>query len=359
LVAQLEQALQALLQESWDTLALQQEELNRIVQQTRQDLEREQVSFDRLRERVTALDHDLDRYSRQELRELFTAIKDREVRLVALRSEAESLEYRRVVLAEYAQALSRFASMSEGNLTPRLPTRTSEPSGGQDAGALLRAEENERGRLAARLHDQIAQPLHHLVLRVELWQRLVRSDPNQAMTELEDLRPLATQLLRGARRAIFELRPMSLDDLGLAAALEQYVQVRSEQDGLTLRLHVEGRIRPLAPEIATAAFRIVQAALDNVREHASVSEANITLSFTERELGVTVSDAGRGCSLRLVEASGHGSAGLLGMRERAHLIGGRLQLDSAPGRGMTVRLTVPLVGPMALAGGARRAGLNP
>src|SRR5205085_8162767 len=214
------------------------------------------------------------------------------------------------------RALTRFGALVDGE-GPALPDGRSGivfESGASDVGALLLAQEGERERLAQRLHDGVVQPLHHVVLRVELWERLVQTNPTQAAQEVEGLRSLATHLLQDARRAIFELRPMSLDDLGLVPMLEHYAVIRAQHDGLRVRLQVEGRARQLAPAIATTVFRIVQAALDNVRDHAGVAEASVTLGFGERELSIVVSDAGRGCHLRLAEAAAQGGTGLLGMR---------------------------------------------
>src|SRR3954447_2912597 len=338
-VATLDEALQAQLQEAWHVLAGQQEDVNLLVEQTRQELERQTASFERLRVRLESLDRDLGSYTREELRDLFRATKDRELRLSGLRAELDGLEYKRTVLAEEARALARFGALVDGE-EASLPDGTGGlaiEAGASDVGAVLVAQEGERERLAQRLHDEVAQPLHHIVLRVELWERLVQTNPTQAAQEVEGMRSLATQLLQDARRAIFELRPMSLDDLGLVPTLEHYALIRAEHDGLQVRVQVEGRARQLAPAISTSVFRIVQAALDNVRDHAGVSEASVTLAFGERALSVVVSDAGRGCHLRLAEAAAQGGTGFLGMRERARQVGGELLRDTAPGQGMAVR----------------------
>jgi two-component system sensor histidine kinase DegS len=360
-VATLDEALQAQLQEAWQVLARQQEDVNLLVDQTRLELERQTASFERVRARLESLDRDLESYTREELRDLFRAAKDRELRLANLRAELDGLEYKRSVLAEEARALTRFGALVNGedsSLPASVGGRLPDP-GASDLGALLMAQEGERERLAQRLHDEVVQPLHHIALRVELWERLAQTDPVQAAQEVGGMRSLATQLLQDARRAIFELRPMALDDLGLVPTLEQYATIRGEHDRLHVRVHVEGRARQLAPAIATTVFRVVQAALDNVRDHAGVGEATVAVVYGDRELAVVISDAGRGCHLRLAEAAAQGGTGFLGMRERARQVGGALRLDSAPGRGMTVRLSVPLVGPLAIATVGRRPAPGP
>ncbi len=355
-MATLDEALQAQLQEAWQLLERQQADLALLIEQTRLDLDRERASYERVRGKLQALERDLDRYSREELRDLFTAAKVKELRLAHLEAQHSGLEYKRNVLAEEARSLTRFGALLNGDVAaaPTVLPDGGTSGGTTDLGALLMAQEAEHERLAQKLHDEVVQPLHEVVLRIELLKQLIASDPASASAQLEAIPPFATQILRATRRAIFDLRPMSLDDLGLLPTLEQYAQVRAEQDGLAVHLHTEGRPRELPAPVATAVFRIVEAALDNVLRHAEVKDASVALNFGERELVVVVSDAGKGCHLRLVEATAHGGTGLLGMRERARQIGGTVEVDSAPGHGMIVRLSVPLVGPMAIAGGARR-----
>lgn len=360
--------LRAQLEAAWQALARQQRELEALAQQTRLQVERESEKFAQLRAKLETLDRTLDRYSREELRQLFQAAREREVFLVTLSAELEGLEYKRSVLAEEGRTLARLASLlgSDGasaDVAPfalqasvASPVDSAPPSGeppppGGDLGALLLAQEANRSRWALMLHDRVAQPLHNLVLQTEVLPRAFKADPAAAHEELDGLRVTATRVLQDTRRVIFELRPMSLDDLGLLPTLDRYAQVRAEQDYLATRIRKEGRPQPLSSTVETAIYRIVEAALDNVHDHAGVKEAEIVLAFTDRELLVTVADAGRGCDLRLAQVS-HGGSGILGMRERARQMGGTIDFETAPGRGMTVRLSVPLA---ATDGGRRRA----
>jgi two-component system sensor histidine kinase DegS len=357
-VAGQDDQLRAQLEAAWQGLARQQRELEALAQQTRMQLERESEKFAQIRAKLETLDRTLDRYSREELRQLFQAAREREVFLATLSAELEGLEYKRSVLTEEGRTLARLASLlgsesGNGDAAPfalpesAAPPLSATPSVRESAsppdalGALLLAQEADRSRLALMLHDQVAQPLHNLVLQTEVLPRAFKADPAAAQEELDGLRVIATRVLQDARRVIFELRPMSLDDLGLLATLDRYVQVRAEQDQLTTRIRKDGRPRSLSPTMETAVYRIVQAALDNVYDHAGVKEAEIVLAFTDRELLVTIADAGRGCNLRVAQVS-HGGSGIVGMRERARQMGGTIDFDTAPGRGMTVRLSVPL-----------------
>jgi two-component system sensor histidine kinase DegS len=337
------------------TLARQQRETELLIEQMRMQVQREDESVGRVRAKLETLEQTLSQYSREELRQLFQAAKDRELRLVRLRAELEGLQFKRTVLADQQRLLARLGASGEG---AESGADESVQSTEGDLGALLQAQEADSGRLAHWLHDRVAQPLNSLVLQIELWERRRKTDPEQAERELESLRPLAATVLQDARRAIFELRPMSLDDLGLLPTLDRYVQLRSEQEQIVTRIQSRGRVRPLPSVVETAIFRIVGAALDNVRDHSGVTEALVTLAFSDRECTVTIADTGRGCNLRLIGVASQGGTGLIGMRERAHQIGGTIEFKSDPGRGMTVILTVPLVGPVAAAGAGRRRSLS-
>jgi two-component system sensor histidine kinase DegS len=366
-VAEANDQLRAELDAAWQAVARQQRELEALTQQTRMQVERETEKFAQVGAKLDTLDRTLDRYSREELRQLFQAGKEREVFLATLSAELESLKYKQAVLAEEERTLARLAEALSGDDSaqdgfipfslrgagPQHAPGEAVPAAadpGADVGALLLAQEADRSRLALMLHDRVAQPLHNLVLQTEVLPKALKADPAAASAELESLRGSAGRILQEARRVIFELRPMSLDDLGLAPTLDQHVQLRAQHDQLAARVRKEGRPRPLSPTVETAIYRIIEAALDNVRDHAGVKEAEVALVFGERDLLVTVADAGRGCNLRLAQIS-HAGSGILGMRERARQAGGIIEFDTTPGRGMTVRLTVPLSAAVA---GARR-----
>lgn len=350
-MAAAEEQQSAALNEAQRLLARQQREIEILSEQTRIEVERETEGVARVRAKLDTLHQTLDHYSREELSQLFQAAKDREFRLVSLRSELDGLQYKRSVLIELQRLLGRLAAgetAGDGSADDR--SRGPE----SDLGALLLAHEADNGRIAHWLHDRVAQPLNSLLLHVELWEKWHRTDPDRAVQELDSLRPLAAKLLQDTRRAIFELRPMSLDDLGLLPTLDRYVQLRHEQEQIVVRLQSHGRQRALPAVVEAAVFRIVGAALDNVRDHSGAREALVTLTYGERELGVAIVDHGRGCHLRLVEAASSGGTGLVGMRERARQIGGDITFESGPGQGMTVRLAVPLVGAVGAVVSPRR-----
>lgn len=202
------------------------------------------------------------------------------------------------------------------------------------------AQEEERKRVSRELHDDTAQALTAQLLRLKAVEaRGGTADP----AVLADLIQITAQTLEGVRHMAHELRPPSLDDLGLLASLEGLAAQYQERFGLPVRLHAARTKRQLPPQVNLVVYRIVQEALTNVAKHAGATEAIVTLDLHPDRLEVRISDDGLGFNPdSLNQPTGTGGLGIFGMHERAALVSGALKIDGAPGEGTTVHLTVPL-----------------
>jgi signal transduction histidine kinase len=209
--------------------------------------------------------------------------------------------------------------------------------------ALTRAEEEERRRVARELHDETVQTIIALIHRLEKCERAIDS-PEQLACRLEDVRSMATQALDDARRLIYNLRPPYLEDLGLVAAVETLGQDVARNDGsLSVRTEILGEAARLAPELELAAFRILQEALNNVVRHAKAGNVDVRVDFGKTGLTLTVRDDGIGfvAPQGPQDLARDGHFGLMGMRERALRFGGCLAVQSRPGEGTTLVVTLP------------------
>jgi signal transduction histidine kinase len=139
-----------------------------------------------------------------------------------------------------------------------------------------------------------------------------------------------------------ELRPTMLDDLGLVAAVEAFARQFSHRTGIPVDVRMTRRPERLPPEVELVVYRVVQEALSNVARHSGASRAEVSLAADAATLAVTVADDGRGFDPPAALDSRQQSLGLFGMRERAALVGGRLTIESAPGRGTRVQLEIPV-----------------
>lgn len=220
-------------------------------------------------------------------------------------------------------------SIRNGRLVQQLHERSS---------MLIQAQETERRRIARELHDELGGQLSALDMKLEE-ARLAEDGSEAAIEEAQlQIRGLSDHL----RTLILDLRPSALDELGLFDALEGYIERYQERTGVKVQLRMgfaDGR--RFREEVETALYRVVQEALTNVARHAGVREARVRLEPADGEIRVVVVDEGTGFDVEAVAAESE-TVGLSGMRERSALLGGRFEVDSAPGEGTRITVVIPV-----------------
>jgi signal transduction histidine kinase len=202
---------------------------------------------------------------------------------------------------------------------------------------VVEAQEVERARLARELHDETGQALTSILLGLKALEERVETDDRQAA--IAELRGLVVATLQDVRRLAVELRPAALDDFGLVPALERLCDTMFEQGGVAVDVQSYLDDQRLPAETETALYRIVQEALTNVLKHASAARVTVRLRQSERFVELLVQDDGAGFDPRGVR---DGGLGLVGMRERVALLGGRMVVDSSEGAGTMLKAEVPI-----------------
>lgn len=205
----------------------------------------------------------------------------------------------------------------------------------QLSGAIIQAQEEERRRVARELHDEAAQALTSLLVRIRLLERA--DDLAAARQHTRELREITAGALEQVRRVALELRPTILDDLGLLAALEWRVDEFNAAGSARATLATDCRDLRLSQAAELALFRVAQEALTNAARHAGASEVALSLCCDRGMLTLAIADNGRGFD----PAAATDGLGLRGMRERLALIGGSLTIEGAPGAGTRVTARVP------------------
>ena len=200
---------------------------------------------------------------------------------------------------------------------------------------VVTAQELERQRLARELHDETGQALTSILLGLKSVEDAKSS--TEASVAAARLRELVVTTLQDVRRLAVELRPKALDDFGLVSALERLVETFREQTGIEVDLEPRLGEERLPPDVETTLYRITQEALTNVVKHAQAKRVSIVLTRRNGSVAAVIEDDGRGFS---ADSEGNG-LGLLGMRERITLVGGRLDVESSPGSGTTLSIEVP------------------
>ncbi len=209
------------------------------------------------------------------------------------------------------------------------------------AARALHAEEEERKRIARELHDETAQSLAALLIRLRLARCADQPGAREAL--LEEVRQQITVTIEGIRRFARGLRPPALDELGLVPAIEAHARALSEAVGLKVEVEAEPVRGLLSPEAELALYRIVQEALSNVARHSGTAEACVRIARAPGSVIATVEDRGRGFDVTGVARVAGRGLGLFGMRERAEYVGGRVEIESAPGAGTRVCAQIPVV----------------
>jgi len=209
---------------------------------------------------------------------------------------------------------------------------------------IISAQEDERARLARELHDETAQTLGALTIALDRARDELAGARPRTAEQLSQARGMVGRLLEETRRLILDLRPMALDDLGLAPAIRWYAETHLEEQGVEASVEVDQPTRRLPKHIEVSVFRIVQEAVNNIGKHAHARHARIRLVFRDWAAKVVVSDDGQG--FEPAEMTGRTapvrSVGLAGMQERVRLLNGHLRIRSNPGRGTTISVEIPI-----------------
>jgi len=209
----------------------------------------------------------------------------------------------------------------------------------------VKAQETERQRIARELHDETGQTLTALGMGLHALADSVENKPERAFQQAKHLERLALAGVEELQRIVSGLHPPQLDDLGLMAALRWYAGDVKTRFGIQVNVSEQGKSPGLSSEIRTVLFRITQEAITNAVKHANTEQVDINIINSNNEVHLSIKDYGDGFDISMIHIQtpdGKPSWGLLGMQERASLIGGNCEIISNPGEGTCVEVNVPL-----------------
>jgi two-component system sensor histidine kinase DegS len=350
-------------------------ELELIVQQNAGELDSASQRYQKSQATYKEYEPRLDSLSRDDLRRLINSVHQAEMRNVIVREQRERLLekqecFRKLLLViDYALRIAPFAGLEVPQTAQELAAQTAKRQERQNAAArqaasvasaadagrqredgaptttdamtrIIQAQEEERQRLARQMHDGPAQSMTNLILRTELCERLVKSNPSRAATELHDLKELVNNTLQETRQFIFDVRPMILDDLGLVPAIRRYVEDFNQKGGPEVVVKVLGSERRLPSAIEIGLFRVIQDAMkiQESRGHEHGLQMSLQLGTSDVQLVVVYPQA-------IIPA--HATDGKAAMydfetiEQRVSTIGGKTSLDHLATES-TLRVSVPL-----------------
>ncbi len=340
-----------------------EEELSQLKEQVKELIDTVEVLEVQLKEskkRLMLVNKSFGRYSQEELKDAYEKADNLRVELAVKREQEQFLIKRRNDLevrikeayktVQRADNLIAHVGVALGYLTGDLQEVSLQLEDMQQRQLLglriIKAQEEERQRVARDIHDGPAQSMSNVVLKAEICERLMDVEVSKARAELQNLKRIVRECLQDIRKIIYNLRPMSLDDLGLVPTLQRYIMTFQDESGIAVSFKTRGVYDDIRPVISLTVFRIVQEAISNVKKHANAQNVVINLEFLGSELRLYVYDDGKGFrveDLKVRNDDINSGFGLFSMRERVELLGGEFQISSEFGKGTRLNIMIPFV----------------
>lgn len=312
------------------------------------------------KQKLVQVSSNFSNYSEDRIRASYEAVKTVQVKLAIAKEKEYQTRRQRDRLEIRLSSMEKTLKMAEtlatklgsviGYLTSQMSdvvTQMEIASKNKFLGIqIIKAQEDERLRVSREIHDGPAQEMVNLIYQASICERFVETRPDEAKAGLQELRRQLRTCLANVRQIIFDMRPMSLDDLGLIPALRQLVTRLSDRHVLDVELQVDGKEYKFEKHIEVTLFRIIQEALANVQRHADTDSASVRLLYSKDSLSVMVSDKGKGFDVdkqkeERKDPSGDGHFGVIGMEERAKIVGANLSIVSEPDNGTRVNIKMP------------------
>jgi two-component system, NarL family, sensor histidine kinase DegS len=320
------------------------DEANRALKEITLMLEQSRVEVGKLTQRNAAVTAHLQQVQSQieklpvdEVRTAYDSALDAQQRLFVMRGQLEKLQSDQSNLDRYKGMLDKLKEARTSS-SPNGATKTDKGSLAS-VEMLVNAQEAERQRLSRQMHDGPAQALSNFILQTEIAMRLLDVDPVQARNELSNLKVAAMSTFQKIRNFIFELRPMMLDDLGLSPTIRRYADSFKEQSGVELSVTITGNERRLEPYVEVTVFRAMQELLGNAVHQNQATLVKIQADMGDSVVKLSVDDNGKGFDPEAIEKEAN--LGMKLIKERTEMLGGTFEIDSAPGKGSRVSLSIP------------------
>lgn len=271
-------------------------------------------------------------------------LQAKEIQLNSRRNEIERALRSMKTMIEKAENLLTQMNMAvtllQGGLAQSRSTAQEEKE--NNAFLLVKSQEEERTRLAREIHDGPAQSFTHIVLRLEIMERLLNSDTETVRLEIASLKKQVRLNLQEIRRIVFNLRPIDLDEAGIGATLSKYIEKFQHNYGIHCVHEIRGKEQNIDKMLEITLFRLIQEGMTNVAKHAQATLVSIKLQFFSNSVIIEIEDNGIGFNFAEMEEKIQGKFGLLGMQERIEMLSGQFIIKSIPNEGTKIRICIPI-----------------
>lgn len=321
------------------------------VESMRAAVDREQSRYSGIATELRSIKLNIETVPREDIRDKYDEALDVRFRLATMRGQMEMFESNYDYLERQQGMLSQILSQLRGyEVLPdgAVPEEASAGDRLLDAVGIIRAQEEEKQRLARAMHDGPAQSLTNFILQAEICQRLFDRDPDRAAEELENLKTNASKTFQRVRDFIFDLRPMMLDDLGVVPTVRRYVASYTDKTDIDVNLELLGDERRLENYREVLVFRSIQETMGMARDYAAPSEIRVKLDMSDATIRIIIEDDGRSFDAEnLFQKSEDESyvdaraAGLAMLKGKLELVGGSINVRSTENDGTVVRIEMP------------------
>jgi two-component system sensor histidine kinase DegS len=327
-----------LIQNEFDETARALKEITLMLEQSRVELGKLTQRNASVTARLQQIHDQIGRIPPEEIRTVYDSALDAQQRLFVMRGQLEKLQSDQSHLERYKGMLERLM----GSISTDGKPGSAKTEGGNMANVemLVNAQEAERQRLSRQMHDGPAQALSNFILQTEIAMRLLDVDPAQAKNELGNLKVAAMSTFQKVRNFIFELRPMMLDDLGVAPTIRRYADTFKDQAGVEVNVMISGTERRMESYLEVLIFRAMQELLSNAVHQNQATIVKIQMDMGDTNIRLSMDDNGKGLDTDQLEKEPN--LGLKLIKDRAEMLGGKFELDSAPGKGTRVSISIPV-----------------
>lgn len=342
-------SFQAFIEEITKDFEQTQREIKEIdiqINQNAADVERLAQRHVQMTNHTRQLQVNFETLPREDIKEGYEALVDAQQRLLTMRGQLEKLQSVQRNLERLLDVQRRIIEFSGGSIQMLDDDAGKKPTmGGMENSntiRLIQTEEAVRQSLVRRMHDGAASSLSNFILQAEICQRFFDVNPDRARQELNALKSSAASTFSDVKDFIFDLRPMMLDDLGVVPTLRRYVDSVQEKNGITLPITVTGIERRLESHIEVTIFRSVQELLNNAISHAQATQIQVALDLAQELVTAVVEDNGRGFNADEALSENGRTIGLATLRERIHMLGGDINIQSSVGQGSRIEFSIPI-----------------
>lgn len=310
------------------------------------------------RKKLAQVSGNFNEYTESDIKEAYEKASDIRVKFYTKKNEEKSLREKRdsleialkkiMVNIEHGEKIINQISIAMGYLEGDILSLLEGTDKNSDMFIgikILEAQENERKRIARDIHDGPAQHMANVVMTVDICKMVIQKDLQEGLKELEDLKDSVKVALKEVRGIIFDLRPMSLDDLGLSQTIQQTVNNISKESNIEIRINLKPIQTEVEAIIQVAVYRIIQEIFNNIRKHSKAKCAEVKLDFGTKYLILIIKDDGVGFNveetLKRVKTQG-ASYGLIGILDRVNQLQGDIDIKSSQNLGTTYTVKLPI-----------------